>query len=177
MNEWQQYYSRAQNTLSQIQNRLDAIIRYELPRYQNDLAAQESRRPTAVAELQSAEQSLANSSANFDRYLAATNYLNLEREANRTAGVVSQIQATIAEFQRGVANRQALIKLQTSIRDALIKRIADTNALIAQKQNRLVEVNAALAAYDAQKAEIQGRIDLAKTELKVFTDQYAASLN
>jgi len=177
VNEWSQYLSRAQSTLSQIQSRLDNIVRYELPRYQNDLAALENRRPGAIAEVQSAQQALASSTANFDRYMAATDYVNIENEANRTAAVVSQIQATIAEYQRGVAARQALIKQQTAIRDALIKRIADTNAVIAQKQARLTDVNTALAAYDAQKAEIQGRIDAAKAELKVFTDQYAASLN
>jgi chromosome segregation ATPase len=177
VSQWQQYLSQAQNTLAGIQNRLDNIIRYELPRSQNDLAALESRRPGAVSEVQAAEQALAGSSAAFESYKASVNYDAIEGEANRTAGVVSQIQNTIAGFQQGVRSRQNLIVQQTALRDGLNKRIKDTNAVIAQKQARLADVNTALAAYDVQKAEIQGRIDVAKAELKVISDQYAASLN
>ena len=177
VSQWQQYLSQAQNTLSGIQNRLDNIISYELPRAQNDLASLENRRPGAVSEVQSAEQALASSTAAFNSYCQSVNYDAIKAEADRTAAVVSQIQATIAGFQRGVRDRQTLITQQTALRDSLNKQIDQNNAVIAQKQARLDQVNAALAAYDTQRAEIQGRIDVAAAELKVFSDQYAASLN
>ncbi|MGZ3683848.1 MAG: hypothetical protein ACXVCI_08340, partial [Bdellovibrionota bacterium] len=108
--------------------------------------------------------------------LASVNYVAIKAEADRTAGVVSQIQATIAGYQQGVASRNSLIAQQTSLRDSLNRSIASNNAVIAQKQARLADVNTALAAYDVQKAEIQGRIDGATADLKVFSDQYAAGL-
>jgi peptidoglycan hydrolase CwlO-like protein len=172
----QQYLSQLQNTVASIQNRLNNIIQFDLPRAQNDLASNENRRPGAVANLQNAERVLAGSTANFDNYLAQTDYLAIDAEKNRTAGVVSQIQNTIASHQAGIRSRQALIAQQTALRDSLIRQIAENNAVIARKQARLAVVNTALAAYDVQKNEIQGRIDIARADLKVVSDQYGAKL-
>ncbi|MGZ6468395.1 MAG: hypothetical protein ACXWQJ_13940 [Bdellovibrionota bacterium] len=172
----QQYLNQAQATVSSMQSRLNNIIQFDLPRAQNDLAANENRRPGAVAAVQNAEQALDASTANFDSYLAETNYLAIEAEKNRTAAVVSQIQDTIVGFQGGIRSRQSLIAQQTSLRDSLIQQIASNNAVIAQKQARLEVVNTALAAYDVQKNEIQGRIDIARADLKVVSDDYGSKL-
>lgn len=176
LSQAQGYLIQSQNQVANIQNRLSNIIQFDLPRAQNDLSANENRRPGAVAALQNAEDALEVSTANFDDYLARTDYLAIEAEKNRTAGVVSQIQATIADHQAGIRSRQNLISQQTSLRDSLIQQIAENNATIARKQARLAAVNEALAAYDIQKNEIQGRIDISRADLKAVTDQYEAIL-
>lgn len=176
MNEWANFLRQAQSNLSSAQNRYDNINRYELPRAQQALRDYESRRPGAVNEVYSAEQSLANSTAAYNSYKASVDYDNIKAESDRTAGVVSQIQATISQLQYGVSSRQELIRQQTALRDSLIKRLADTMNTIAQKEARLTQVDAALAAYDVQKAEIMGRLNAASAELRAISDQYAGVL-
>jgi chromosome segregation ATPase len=171
--EWQDYLSRAQDQLARIQDRLNNILRFDLPRAQNALRDFESRRPGAIAEVQNAEVALSNSTLAFNNWKASVDYDNIKTESDRTAAVVRQIEATIAEHLRGIANRQQIIREQTNLRESLNKRIADNNAVIAQKQARLVVVDAALAAYDIDKAEIQGRMDAAAAVLREISDRYS----
>lgn len=177
VSEWQAFLQRAQSQLGQIQDRLNNILRYDLPRAQNSLRDYEARRPGAVSEVQASEYALSQSTAAYNNWKASVDYDNIKREADRTAAVVRGIEATIAEHQRGIAARQALIREQTNLRESLNKRIADTSATIAKKEARLAEVDAALASYDVQKAEIQARIDAAAAVLKEISDRYSAALN
>ncbi len=177
VNEWQTFLSQAQNQLARIQDRLNNILRYDLPRAQNALRDYEARRPGAISEVNNSEDALANSTAAYNNYKASVDYDNIKNEADRTASVVRGIESTIAEHLRGIAARQALIREQTTLRDSLIKRIADNMAVVAKKEARLVEVDAALASYDVQKAEIQGRMDAAAAVLKEISDRYSAGLN
>jgi chromosome segregation ATPase len=177
VNEWQAFLQQAQSQVGQIQDRLNNILRYDLPRAQSSLRDFESRRPGAITEVQNAEFALADSTRAYNQYKQSVDYDNIKNEADRTAGVVRGIEATIAQHQRGIVTRRALIKEQTALRDSLNKRIADTNATIAKKEARLVDVDAALASYDIQKAEIQGRIDAAAAVLKEISDRYGATLN
>ena len=177
VNEWQSFLQQAQAQVARIQDRLSNILQFDLPRAQNALRDYESRRPGAISEVQNAEIALANSTAAYDNYKRSVDYDNIKNEADRTAAVVRDIEATIAEHLRGIAARQQLIREQTALRDSLIKRIADNMATVARKEARLAEVDAALAAYDIQKAEIQARLDAAAAVLKEISDRYSAALN
>lgn len=176
MNEWANYARDAQMDVSRLEDRISNILRFELPRAQNDLANLQNQRFAAVSAVNNAQDSLSRSSQDLASYKRSVNFDAIKAEVDRTADIVSGIQAEISRLQRSVSDREALIRSQTASRDSYIQKLASANAQLSQKTLRLVDVNTALAAFDSQKAAIQVRIDQARADLKIVSDEYSAIL-
>ncbi len=176
VNEWENFLSRARSDLGRVQDRLDTIVRFELPRLQNELNQLEGRLSNAIAEENSAESALDSARWNLESYDRRVDFDNISDAANRAASLLRQIESELSSLQRGISSRRALITEQTTLRDSLEKKISDALTLAAQKETRLGVVNGALTEYDAQKAEIQTRIDAALAELKAESENYAGVL-
>lgn len=157
-------------------NRISYLNQQEIPRLQNELYIYQSQLPGAERELADAQDTLARSTAAYEAFKRTVNYDYLVSEVNRTNAKVQEIRGRIAGYQQQIVLRQQRIREQTALRDSLIQRIAATNESIRQKRERLEVVTAALVPYEAEKAEVVGRLNGANALLAAISREFEGQL-
>lgn len=174
---------RTRDRVAQLENQNDSMtqrlseINYrQLPDAQNDLNAMFSAKSATENELASAQQALATSTANYKNYKARTNYDSMQAVVDRTGSALSARKSELASLNSQVSQRVTLIANQTSLRDDLVKRIADMRALIAQKQDRKTTVEGLLVPYNSDKQVVLDKLTAAQKVLSDISAKYDAQL-
>lgn len=157
----------------QIQDRLDAINLRELPRVRDELSAARAERPTRVSELTNARADLSRSTADYDAFKRRVGYDRLQAQVDSTLAEVNRIKGVIAGLNTQVADRENIVRTQTTRRDSLDQQIVTLENTIREKQIRLAELDKLLADFDREKTAIQGRLTAAEQALAAISRQFA----